>query len=94
MATAQSIARDARVDFRLSQDHKRMIEQAASVTGQSVSDFAVANLIQAAQRTIEEATVTKLSMRDRDLFLSLIESDAKPNKGLKDAAARYKKRRA
>ena len=32
-------------------------------------------------------------MRDRDIFLKLIASDAKPNKALKDAAARYKTRR-
>lgn len=93
MATIQT-TRDARVDFRLSQEHKRMIEQAASVTGQSLSDFAVAHLVEAAQRAIEAATVTQLSIRDRDTFLGLIESDAKPNKALKDAANRYKKRRA
>jgi hypothetical protein len=33
-------------------------------------------------------------MRDRDMFLKLIQSDIKPNKALKDAAARYKMRRA
>jgi len=86
-------ARDARLDFRLSQEHKRMIEQAATVTGQSLSDFAVANLVRAAQQTIDEVTVTRLSMRDRDIFIDLIASDAKPNKALKGAADRYRKRR-
>lgn len=94
MTTLHSNARDARVDFRLSREQKRMIEQAATVTGQSLSDFAVANLVQAARRTIDEATVTRLSMRDRDLFLDLLSADAKPNKALKTAADRYRKRRA
>jgi len=71
-----------------------MIEQAASVSGQSLSDFAVASLVQAAQQTIDQATVTRLSQRDRDTFLHLIESDARPNKALKTAAGRYRKRRA
>jgi len=94
MSTQHSPTRNARIDFRLSDDQKRMIEQAATVTGQSLSDFAVANLVQAAQRTIDQATVTRLSMRDRDMFLNLIASDAKPNKALKLAADRYRKRRA
>ena len=94
MTTLHSTAHDARLDFRLSHEHKRMIEQAASVSGQSLSDFAVANLVQAAQRTIDDATVTRLSQRDRDTFLRLIESDARPNKALKAAAQRYRKRRA
>lgn len=93
MASIQT-TRDARVDFRLSQEHKRMIEQAASVTGQSLSDFAVAHLVEAAQRAIESATMAQLSIRDRDTFLGLIESDTKPSKALKDAANRYKNRRA
>jgi uncharacterized protein (DUF1778 family) len=91
--TAQSTTRDARLDFRLSQENKRIIEQAASVTGQSVSDFAIAQLIQAARKAIEESTTTHLSLRDRDLFMQLIESDAQPNQQLKAAAARYRKRR-
>lgn len=86
--------RKARLDFRLSDDQKRMIEQAAAATGQSVSDFAIANLVQAAQRTIEEVTVTRLCMRDRDHFLNLIASEGEPNKALKVAADRYRKRRA
>lgn len=94
MAERHSTTRDARLDFRLSREHKRIIEQAATVTGQSLSDFAVASLVRAAQRTIDEATVTRLSMRDRNTFLKLIASDAKPNKALKAAAERYRKRRA
>lgn len=86
--------RKARLDFRLSDDQKRMIEQAATATGQSVSDFAIANLVQAARRTIDEVTVTRLSMRDRDIFLNLIASEAEPNKALKVAADHYKNRRA
>jgi len=94
MATTQQATRDARLDFRLTQEHKRIIEQAATVTGQSISDFAVASLVQAAQQTIDEATVTRLSMRDRDAFVKMLASRAKPNKALKAAAERYKKRRA
>lgn len=94
MASIQSTTRDARIDLRLSQEHKRMIEQAASVTGQSLSDFTEAHLVEAAQRAIEAATVTQLSIRDSDTFLGLIECDAKPNKALNDAVNRHKNRLA
>ena len=93
MATLTPTPRDARIECRLSREHKKMIEQAASATGQSVSEFAVANLVEIAQRKITEATVTQLSIRDRDLFMNLIEADAQPNAALTKAAARYKKRR-
>ncbi len=93
MPTPPTTTRDARLDFRVSREHKRLIEQAARVTGQSLSDFAIANLVQTAQRTIDEATITRLAQRDRDRFLKLIQSDAKPNKALKTAAERYRKRR-
>ncbi|MHB1155298.1 MAG: type II toxin-antitoxin system TacA family antitoxin [Phycisphaerales bacterium] len=93
MAMLHSTTRNARLDFRLSRKHKRIIEQAATATGQSLSDFAVAHLVQAAQRAIDEATVTRLSNRDRDAFLKLLDSNTKPNKALRAAAARYGKRR-
>jgi uncharacterized protein (DUF1778 family) len=84
---------DARLDFRLTREDKRIIEEAATVTGQSVSDFAVNSLVEAARQAIERAAVTRMSIRDRDTFLRLIESDAEPNHALKDAARRYKAHR-
>ena len=94
MPTHHSRTRDARLDFRVSREHKRVIEHGATVTGQSLSDFAVTHLVQAAQQAIDQATITRLSLHDRDAFLKLIEFDARPNKALKAAADRYRKRRA
>lgn len=85
--------RNARLDFRLSPRHRRIIERAASLTGQSISDFAVTSLVHAAQSTLERAAVTQLTARDRDRFLKLIDSDAKPNKALRAAARNYRKNR-
>ena len=93
MGTPNSTTRKARLDFRLSRKHKRMIEQAATATGQSLSDFAVSNLVRAAREALDEATVTTLSNRDRDLFLKLIESEGEPNEALKKAVSKYRKHR-
>ncbi len=94
MGTPASTSRNARLDVRLPREHKRMIEQAAAVTGQSLSDFAVSNLVRAALQTLDDAAVTRLSRRGRDAFLGLLQADAEPNKALNSAAKRYKKRRA
>ena len=85
---------DARLDFRLNRQVKEVIEQAAAVSGQSVSDFAVSALYRTAKEVLEREQTTRLSNRDRDVFLAMLDSDAKPNEALKRAAKRYKSRRA
>ena len=85
---------DARLDFRLNRQVKEVIERAAAVSGQSVSDFAVSALYRTAREVLEKEQTTRLSNRDRDIFLTALDSDAKPNEALKRAARRYKSRRA
>jgi len=83
--------RDARLNFRLSGDLKRTIEEAAAELGQSVSDFAVSTLAETARRVIQERNTTELSNRDRAAFLALLDDrSAKPNQALRDAAKRYR----
>ncbi|MGA9768472.1 MAG: DUF1778 domain-containing protein [Blastocatellia bacterium] len=84
---------DARLDFRLNRQVKEVIEQAAAVSGQSVSDFAVSALYRTAKEVLEREQTTCLSNRDRDIFLAMLDSDAKPNESLKRAAKKYKSRR-
>lgn len=94
MAVSQKNQRsDARLDFRLNRQVKEVIEQAAAVSGQSVSDFAVSALYRTAKEVLEREQTTSLSNRDRDVFLAMLDSDAKPNEALKRAAKRYKNRR-
>ena len=87
-ATAKN---DARLNFRLPSHLKQTIEQAAALTGQTLSDFAVSTLVRSARSVIEEHDRTVLSNRDRDRFLSLLDdADASPNEALLGAARRYK----
>jgi uncharacterized protein (DUF1778 family) len=85
---------DARLDFRLNRQVKEVIEQAAAVSGQTLSDFAVSALYRTAKEVLEREQTTRLSNRDRDVFLAMLDSDSKPNNALKRAAKRYKSRRA
>ncbi len=83
----------SRLDFRVSPEHKSLIERAANVQGQTVSSFAISTLLKAAEQTIQDSTTRTLSARDFQKFIDLLDSDAKPNAALMAAAKRYKARR-
>ena len=84
---------DARLNFRLPTEIKATIEEAAAYLGQSVSDFAVSTLAQTARQVIQDRDVTRLSQRDRDRFLALLDdTDIEPNAALIKAVKRYKER--
>ena len=86
---------DARINVRLSNDLKQTIEEAAAALGQTVSEFTISTVIREARQVLQDAQITQLSNRDRDVFLKALDaSNAKPNDVLKAAAHRYKKRTA
>ena len=84
---------DARLNFRLSKESKQAIEDAAALTGQTISDFAISVLVRSARSLIQEHDNTVLTNRDRNAFMALLDqTDARPNKALAAAARRYKRR--
>ncbi|MCC5787818.1 MAG: DUF1778 domain-containing protein [Phycisphaerales bacterium] len=83
----------ARLDFRLSPEHKALIEQAATSVGQTVSSFAIAALLKASNEAIRSETTLKLSARDSRIFLDLLDDEGEPNEALKTAADRYREER-
>lgn len=86
-------AKEARLNFRLSNHLKEVIEEAATAMGQSVSDYAIATLVKNSQAVLQQSRSTVLSNRDRKTFTALLDdSDAKPDRTLTAAAKRYKKR--
>jgi uncharacterized protein (DUF1778 family) len=91
MATVSFKEKDARMDFRLRPDLKDRIEKAASISGKSVTDFAVSTLLETADEILERYHVAELSNRDRDLFLAILDQDTRPNEKLLRAAQTHKK---
>ena len=65
-----------RLDFRLDQEAKEVIAQAAHIAGKSVSEFAVSALVQFAQDVLEKHQTLTFSNRDFDAFLEAIEGEA------------------
>ncbi len=86
------IKSDVRLNFRLNSELKKTIEDAAAQTGQTVSDFAISTLVQASRRILQEQQATRLTERDRQLFVEMLDDvSTKPNAALSKAAKRYKK---
>lgn len=81
----------ARIETRISAEKKELIERAAAYQGRSVSEFVVANAEQAARAVIEEHEQIKLSQAQSRALVELLLKPAKPNKQLRDAAARHRK---
>lgn len=79
----------ARFDFRLDLAHKEQIERAAAISGVTVSSFATAALLRAADEAIERASTRTLSARDSQAFMAMLADDSEPNVALKKAAKRY-----
>jgi uncharacterized protein (DUF1778 family) len=86
--------RTERTEARLLPEQKSRIEQAARLTGLSVSDFIVQHADAAAIKTIQLHSCWTLSDRDRDVFLNAILNPPNPNERLKTAAKRYQTRTA
>ena len=70
MATANT--KEARLNFRLPSDLKKVIEEAATAMGQSVSDYAIATLVKNSQAVLQQSQTTVLSNRDRKTFMALL----------------------
>ncbi len=86
-------SQSARLDFRVSAAHKSLIERAATMQGQTVSSFAIATLLKAAEEAIANDTVRTLSTRDSKRFVAMLAAKVAPNSELKRAAARYRESR-
>ena len=81
----------ARLNFRLPTEIKKRVENAALVSGITVTDFAISALANSADEVLEQHQTRKLSNRDRNLFLAMLENPPEPNEALRKAAKNYKK---
>ncbi len=81
----------ARINIRLDQEIKAMIEEAASITGMSLTDFLVSSAKEKAEQAVEQHNSFLASRRDREMFFNALMNPVEPNDRLTAAAAKYKK---
>ena len=86
------IAKDSRIDLRVTGEQKALLEQAASIKGVSLSAYTLLHLLPLARQDIENQEKLTLSNRDRDLFFSALENPPKLKGKLKSAIANYKEK--
>jgi uncharacterized protein (DUF1778 family) len=90
MLMPQQQARTTRIEARIAPDALAAVKRAAEIQGRSISDFVVAAAQEAANRTIEQAHVIRLSLEDQRRFAEAILNPPAPNKALRRAAKAYK----
>lgn len=84
-------AKTERVEVRVPAEVKDIIERAAAWSGCTLSDFVRDAARDKAVAVVRESSELRLSNRDRDTFLAMLDNPPKPNKALKDAAMKYRR---
>lgn len=82
--------RTARLEARIAPEALAIVRRAAEIQGRSVSDFVVAAAQEAAQRTVSEVEVLRLSRAAQEQFAKLLTKAPAPAPALKKAFARHR----
>lgn len=92
MAAANTKTKSARLETRVSQEQKDLIELAAAYTGRTVSDFVVAHLEVAAKKVVDEYERIHLDKEQSRVLVDALLSPKRPNKKLRSAVEEHRKR--
>jgi len=86
----RSTAKTDRLEARIPSDVKATLVRAASLRGQSLSDFVVSCAADEAMRVIRENEVLELSEQDQVAFAEALLNPPDPSPALVRAALRYR----
>ena len=86
-------AKQDRIGARVPHEVYETLRRAAELSGATVNQFLVQSALKEAQAVIEREEVIRLSARDWNWLLDLMENPPKPNPKLKAAIKRYQKAR-
>jgi uncharacterized protein (DUF1778 family) len=90
MSEPTSSCQDGKAGSPARTSKKALFEEAADLTGRSLTEFVVSSAEEVATRTVREHEVLTLSGRDRRVFVEALLKPNPPNKRLRQAARRYK----
>ncbi|EAA7677039.1 DUF1778 domain-containing protein [Salmonella enterica] len=85
-----SALKKQRIDLRLNEDDKHMIEEAAAMTNQSISQFMVSTASERAAEVIDQHRRLLLNEESWNLVMEAITNPPAPNDRLKRAANRLR----
>src|SRR5260370_37607116 len=81
----------ARIEARIAPESLPVVRRAAEIQGRSISDFVVAAAQEAANRTIEEASLIRLSLEDQRRFVELLLDPPSPSPALERARESHRR---
>jgi len=84
--------RQERINLRLHQNAKQMIERAASFEGKKVSQFILASALARAEKTIHEYEVLTLNTKDSEAFFDALAKPVQFNEALNKALQSHNQR--
>lgn len=81
--------RRERLEARCSAEQKRLLERAAGLRGQTLSEFVVGSASREAEQAIREHEIITLSAEDSRAFVAALLNPPEPTAYLRAALARY-----
>lgn len=87
---APETGRAARLEARVTPEQKAMLQQAAVLSGRTLSEFVVASAQEAAERVIQEHETIRLSRAEQIAFVTTLLDPPAPGERLRQAAATYR----
>ncbi len=85
-----TVSQGISLEVRLTADQKNLIEEAAALSGQPAAEFAASSAVETARRVVDGHRPIRLSNRDRDKLLELLDNPPKPGARLMRAAQQHK----
>ena len=82
--------RTSRLEARITREALAVVRRAAEIQGRSVSDFVVAAAQEAAQKTVTEIEIVRLSRAAQEKFVGLLLNPAPLAPALKKAFERHR----
>ncbi len=87
-----SATKNERINLRLKQSAKNLIERAATFEGKTVSSFILSSALASAEKTIHEHESIRLNEQDAQRFFDALAKPVRFNKKLTEALVEHDRR--
>ncbi len=75
---ANKIRKSARLEARVTEEQKQLMERAAFLRGQNLTEFIVAVLAEASMQIVKDCELIELTQRDRQVFANALLNPSAP----------------
>jgi uncharacterized protein (DUF1778 family) len=90
MSSTRAAGKSKRIEARVTDHEKELVERAAAIAGRSITDFVVSSALEKAAETIRSHQIMTLSARDSEAFVNAILNPPAPTERQLAAVRRYR----